>query len=71
MSNHEEKLINVSHTRLHDLIKAKLEKAGLKEDQAEETAKHLVYADLCGIHSHGAVRVEYYAERINKGGIIT
>src|SRR5699024_3081046 len=29
----------------------------------------LTFADHRGIHSHGAVRVEYYAERIAKGGI--
>jgi len=65
----EEKMIRVSGEQLHGLIKNKLVAAGLKDEQAEETAHHLVYADLCGIHSHGAVRVEYYAERINKGGI--
>lgn len=65
----EEKLINVSAEELHKLICDKLVKAGLDQDQAEETANHLVFADLHGIHSHGAVRVEYYAERINKGGI--
>ena len=65
----EEKLINVSAMELESLIQAKLELAGLPEVQAVETAKHLVYADLCGVHSHGAVRVEYYSERINKGGI--
>lgn len=71
MSTHheEEKLVNVSATRLHELIKTKLHKAGLTDEQAEETANHLVYADLCGVHSHGSVRVEYYSERINKGGI--
>lgn len=69
MSNQEEKLVNISGARLHELIKAKLVKAGLKEEHAEETANHLVYADLSGVHSHGAVRVEYYAERINKGGV--
>lgn len=69
MSNQEEKFVNISGARLHELIKAKLIKAGLKEEHAEETANHLVYADLSGVHSHGAVRVEYYAERINKGGV--
>ncbi len=28
--------------------------------------KYWFYADARGIHSHGAVRVEYYAERISK-----
>lgn len=72
MSNHEEdKFVNVTADRLHELIKTKLHKAGLTDEQAEETANHLVYSDLSGVHSHGAVRVEYYAERINKGGITT
>lgn len=68
-NNHEEKLINVSSDKLHELIKNKLMLAGLEQEQAQETAKHLVFADLSGVHSHGAVRVEYYAERISKGGI--
>ena len=29
----------------------------------------LVHADARGVHSHGAMRVEYYAERIAKGGL--
>ena len=32
---------------------------------------YLTFADERGIHSHGAMRVEYYAERIAKGGINT
>jgi LDH2 family malate/lactate/ureidoglycolate dehydrogenase len=43
-------------------------KAGLKREHAATVAEVLVYADARGIHSHGAVRVEYYAERISKGG---
>lgn len=65
------KTVNVSGERLHELIKNKLLLAGLTEEQAEETTKHLVYADMIGVHSHGAVRVEYYSERISKGGINT
>lgn len=65
----EEKMVRVMPDELHRLIQNKLEAAGLPIEQANETAKHLVYADLCGVHSHGAVRVEYYSERINKGGI--
>lgn len=67
----EVKTINVSKDRLHELIKNKLLLAGLPEEHAEETTRHLVYADMIGIHSHGAVRVEYYSERISKGGINT
>lgn len=65
----EEKLINLKEEELHALIQNKLMAAGLDEDQAFETANHLTYADMIGVHSHGAVRVEYYSERINKGGI--
>lgn len=65
------KTVNVSAERLHELIKKKLVLAGLPEEQAEETTNHLVYADMIGVHSHGAVRVEYYSERISKGGINT
>lgn len=61
--------VNVMPEKLHRLMKEKLQKAGLKEEQAEEVAKHLVYADANGVHSHGAVRVDYYAERIAKGGV--
>lgn len=65
----DEKTVNVSETKLHDLIKEKLVLAGMPENQAEDTTDHLVFADMIGVHSHGAVRVEYYAERIKKGGV--
>lgn len=61
--------VKVMPEKLHHLIKMKLHKAGLMKEQAEEVAKHLVYADANGVHSHGAVRVDYYAERIAKGGV--
>ena len=67
----EEKTVNLTPERLHELIKNKLVFAGLPEEQAEATTKHLVYADMIGVHSHGAVRVEYYSERISKGGVNT
>ncbi|MDO4774322.1 MAG: ureidoglycolate dehydrogenase [Aerococcaceae bacterium] len=65
----EEKLINVTPEKLFDLVTTKLTRAGLPKEHADEVARHLVYADMCGIHSHGVVRVEYYAERISKGGV--
>lgn len=68
-TTNEDQLIKVSAEKLEDLINKKLVLAGLDPVQADETAKHLTFADLSGIHSHGAVRVEYYAERIYKGGI--
>lgn len=59
----------VDAVELQELMKQKFIAAGLKEEHAEETARHLTYADACGIHSHGTVRVAYYAERIAKGGV--
>lgn len=61
--------MRVSKADLTDLIKKKIHKAGLSEEHAEKVADVLVFADAKGIHSHGAMRVEYYAERIAKGGI--
>lgn len=61
--------VNVTREQLHGLIQGKIEKAGLPVDQAAVVADILVFADERGYHSHGAVRVEYYAERIAKGGI--
>lgn len=60
--------MNVTREQLHSLICNKIHKAGLAEDQAAIVADVLVHADARGVHSHGAVRVEYYAERISKGG---
>ncbi len=60
--------MRVNKEELYKLIKDKLSKAGLTEEHADIVAEVLVHADLRGIHSHGAMRVEYYAERIYKGG---
>lgn len=61
--------MHVEQTKLFELMKNKFVKAGVNEDTANAMADVLVWADHRGIHSHGAVRVEYYAERIAKGGI--
>lgn len=63
-----EELIYLKSYELEALIQTKLAKAGLVSEHAAEVARHLAYADARGVHSHGAVRVEYYAERIAKGG---
>ncbi len=63
--------MKVAVKELKTLIFNKLVKAGLKEKHAEVVADVLVHADARGYHSHGAMRVEYYAERIAKGGINT
>lgn len=54
---------------LKELMKRKLMQAGLHEDHAEITAEILTWSSERGYHSHGEVRMEYYCERIAKGGI--
>ncbi|MGX7244650.1 ureidoglycolate dehydrogenase [Enterococcus quebecensis] len=61
--------MRVKKAELHQLIKNKIQKAGLSEEHAEIVSDVLTFADARGIHSHGAMRVEYYSERIAKGGI--
>lgn len=61
--------MKLSRDELKGLMKNKLMKAGLHEDHADMTAEVLTWSDERGYHSHGAVRVEYYSERIAKGGI--
>lgn len=61
--------MRVDKKTLHDLMANKIHKAGLTKEHADIAADVLAFADLRGIHSHGAVRVEYYSERIAKNGI--
>lgn len=60
--------MRIDKIALHKLMSDKLHKAGLSREHADIVADVLVHADLRGVHSHGAMRVEYYAERIAKGG---
>ncbi|PVZ87285.1 ureidoglycolate dehydrogenase [Serratia sp. S1B] len=60
--------MKVSKQQLHQLIQNKIHAAGLNLAHAGIVADVLAHADARGIHSHGAVRVEYYSERISKGG---
>lgn len=61
--------MKLSREELKFLMKNKLMKAGLTEEHAEITSEILTWSDERGYHSHGSVRVEYYSERISKGGI--
>ncbi|OMI28288.1 ureidoglycolate dehydrogenase [Bacillus haynesii] len=63
-----EPLVYVDSNHLRQLMKDKLVKAGLPEEQADKTADLLIFADERGVHSHGAVRMQYYSERTLKGG---
>ncbi|MBB4825276.1 ureidoglycolate dehydrogenase (NAD+) [Sporosarcina luteola] len=61
--------MKVTYDELKELMARKMTAAGLKPEHAETVADVLAHADARGIHSHGAMRVEYYAERIAKGGV--
>lgn len=61
--------MRVTEETLFQLIENKFLKAGLNRRDAKYMSDVLTFADARGIHSHGAVRVEYYVERIIKGGI--
>ncbi len=63
--------MKLAREELKGLMKNKLMQAGLKEEHAEQTAEILTWSHERGFPSHGAVRVEYYCERIYKGGITT
>ena len=63
--------MRIAKADLKELMKNKFIKAGLLEEHADIVADVLVHADARGVHSHGAMRVEYYAERIAKGGTTT
>ena len=60
--------MRVTREKLKALMSNKLHKAGLSKEHADMVGEVLTYSDERGLHSHGAMRVEYYAERINKGG---
>lgn len=61
--------MRLTRDELFQIMKTKFTKAGLNEKDATNISNMLTWADARGVHSHGAVRVEYYVERIVKGGI--
>ena len=61
--------MRVRPEELRELMIRKFTGAGMNQEHAGIMADILVWSDYKGIHSHGAVRVEYYTERIAKGGI--
>ncbi|MBM6615226.1 ureidoglycolate dehydrogenase [Desemzia sp. RIT804] len=61
--------MRITEEELFQLMETKFLKAGLNKRDAHYMSDVLTFADARGIHSHGAVRVEYYVERIVKKGI--
>lgn len=63
-----EELVYVQRDELRQLFLTQLVNSGLPEKFAEKTADLMIFADERGIHSHGAVRAEYYSNRIQAKG---
>ena len=61
-----EEMVVVTPEKLEKLMKQKLEAAGLHSEHAEEVARHLTFADASGIHSHGAVRMDYHLKKLDR-----
>lgn len=61
--------MRLTRNELYELMNKKFLAAGLNANDAKNVSDMLTWADGRGVHSHGAVRVEYYIERIVKGGI--
>lgn len=59
----------VSIDFLKNRVSRVLCQVGVLPEQATIVAESLVYADACGIASHGTIRLEHYIERIKQGGI--
>jgi ureidoglycolate dehydrogenase (NAD+) len=59
----------VTEARLAELAASALRGFGLARQDAEDSSRILVMADLFGIHTHGVSRIESYGERLDLGGI--
>ncbi|MCM3714330.1 Ldh family oxidoreductase [Alkalihalobacillus oceani] len=61
------KPLYIDYRRLEKLAYDILLKGGLSEMEAQETATHLVRANLRGVDSHGITRVPIYLKRLHVG----
>lgn len=59
----------VNEQELRAFTQAVFERAGLTPEDAGISADNLVDADLTGVHSHGVMRIPWYAGGIMKGAI--
>lgn len=64
----ENKVI-VKEEELRKLLFNKLTKAGYPDEQAQEIANHLTFADSVGLFSHGSLRAMYNIVKLEKGGV--
>ncbi len=60
-------MITASPGKVATFAKSVLLKLGVREDDSEMVANHLVLANLFGVDSHGIVRLPYYVQGIRSG----
>jgi LDH2 family malate/lactate/ureidoglycolate dehydrogenase len=63
------RVVRIDPGALFDWTAALLRQAGLDAPDAEEVSRHLVFADLRGIDTHGTSRLKIYLERLESGAI--
>jgi len=61
--------ISIPKEKLTNYVKNIFLKAGLEEEAADITARHIVFANLRGVDSHGVTRVSIYCKRLAAGTI--
>ena len=61
--------IRVDVEELLKLVVTIFERCGMSQADAALLTDSLVYADLCGTHSHGVLRVPEYAEKLTTQGV--
>lgn len=54
---------------LHPVVQRIFEALGMSAEDADLLTSTLVRADLCGIHSHGVMRVPYYMKLMRQNGV--
>ena len=59
--------LTVGLASLSDFMARCLHKGGFSEDTAAQVSEHLLEAEMCGVHSHGVVRMAYYLDLVRAG----
>lgn len=59
--------VRIAPERLETWSKALLRAVGVPADEAEEVTRHLIFADLRGIDTHGTSRLKIYLTRLEAG----
>ena len=64
-----EKEARISAETMQNIVTGIFQRCGMDFSDASQLADTLIDADLCGIHSHGVMRVPNYVKRMTKQGV--